>query len=217
MLGCSKERVLTKFLGREMLPHCHGSQIRGKGKIKGVKKKWLPWQPRNMSRLLVTMYYHGFKNLREMFQGHLNRVLMKNVESEDYRDRPCNCPGRRCRYGNARHKALIVYKVTVPRTGKYYIGATLQMLKKWVAGHLQSARQFLRNGTRSSTLAIHLARMWQEAAIQSPVLACYVMSYLAKFFGRVIPSTVQKRLVNFFVSCVSRSELRCSGIHGWMS
>jgi hypothetical protein len=24
-------------------------------------------------------------------------------------------------------------------------------------------------------------------------------------------------LVNFFVSCVSRSELRCSGIHGWMS
>jgi hypothetical protein len=33
-------------------------------------------------------------NLLQMFQGHLNQVLMKNVESEDYRDCPCNCPGR---------------------------------------------------------------------------------------------------------------------------
>jgi hypothetical protein len=37
-------------------------------------------------------------------------------------------------------------------------------LKKRVAGHLQSARQFLRNGTRSSTLAIHLAQMWQRSS-----------------------------------------------------
>jgi hypothetical protein len=43
------------------------------------------------------------------------------------------------------------------------------------------------------------------------------MSYLAAFFGRVIPSAVQKRLVNFLVSCVRRSGLRCSGVHGWMS
>jgi hypothetical protein len=41
-----------KFLGREMLPSCHGSQVRGKGKIKGVNENWLPWQPRNMSRLI---------------------------------------------------------------------------------------------------------------------------------------------------------------------
>jgi hypothetical protein len=97
----------------------------------------------NLLWLRVTMPCHRFNNLLEMFQGHLNRVLMKNVESEDYRDRPCNCPGLGCRYGNVCRKALIVYKVTIPRTGKYYIGATLQMLKKWVAGHLQSARQFL--------------------------------------------------------------------------
>jgi hypothetical protein len=77
------------------------------------------------------MSYHRFNNLREMFQGHLNRVLMKkNVELEDYRDRPCNCQGRGCHYGNVCCKALIVYKVTIPRTGKNYIGATLQALKK---------------------------------------------------------------------------------------
>jgi hypothetical protein len=114
------------------------------------------------------MSYHHFNNLREMFEGHLNRVLMKNVESEDYRDRPCNCPGRGCRYENVCRKALIVYKVTIPSTGKYYIGATSQTLKKRVAGHLQSARQFLRNGTRSRTLAIHLAQMWQRSSNSIP-------------------------------------------------
>jgi hypothetical protein len=67
----------------------------------------------------------------------------------------------------ARH-SLSSYKVTIPRTGKYYIGATSQMLKKRVAGHLQSARQFLRNGTRSSTLAIHLAQMWQQSSDSIP-------------------------------------------------
>jgi hypothetical protein len=67
----------------------------------------------------------------------------------------------------ARH-SLSSYKVTIPRTGKYYIGATSQTLKKRVAGHLQSARQFLRNGTRSSTLAIHLAQMWQQSSDSIP-------------------------------------------------
>jgi hypothetical protein len=33
------------------------------------------------------MSFHRFNNLREIFEGHLNlnHVLMKNVESEDYR------------------------------------------------------------------------------------------------------------------------------------
>jgi hypothetical protein len=34
----------------------------------------------NLLWLRVTMSYHHFNNLRKMFQGHLNRVLMKNVE-----------------------------------------------------------------------------------------------------------------------------------------
>jgi hypothetical protein len=55
-----------------------------------------------------------------------------------------------------------------------------------------------------------------KAVIQSPVLACYVMSYHATFFGRVIPSAVQKRLVNFLVSCVRRSGLRCSAVPEFM-
>jgi hypothetical protein len=111
----------------------------------------------------VSMSYHRFNNLRELFQGHLNKVLLRNVDSEDLRDRPCNCPGRgSCRYNNVCRKALIVYKVKIPRTGKYYIGATSHTLKKRVAGHLQDTRKLLRGGVRSTTLASHLAQMRQQ-------------------------------------------------------
>jgi hypothetical protein len=41
------------------------------------------------------------------------RGTWTDVESEDYRDSPCNCPGRGCCYGNVCCKAFIVYKVTV--------------------------------------------------------------------------------------------------------
>ena len=59
----------------------------------------------NLRWLRISMSYHRFNNLRELFQGHLNSVIMKPVESEDYRDRPCNCPGRgSCRYNNACRK-----------------------------------------------------------------------------------------------------------------
>jgi hypothetical protein len=91
---------------------------------------------------------------------HLNKILLRNVDSEDLRDRPCNCPGRgSCRYNNVCRKALIVYKVTIPQTRKYYIGATSQTLKKRMVGHLQDTRKLLKDGVRSSTLASHLAQM----------------------------------------------------------
>ena len=114
------------------------------------------------------MSYHRFNNLREQFQGHLNQVLLKNIESEDYRDRPCNCSGRGCSYGSGCRKALIVYKITVRDTGKYYIGATSNTLKSRVAGHLQGARRFLRDGTRSSTLAHHLGQVWRSGSNAIP-------------------------------------------------
>jgi hypothetical protein len=48
----------------------------------------------NLLWLRVSMSFHRFSNLRELFQGHLNKILLRNVDSEDLRDRPCNCPGR---------------------------------------------------------------------------------------------------------------------------
>jgi hypothetical protein len=156
------------------------------------------------------MSYHRFNNLREMFQGHLNRVLMKNIESEDYRDRPCNCPGRGCRYRNVCRKALIVYKVTIPRTGKYYIGATSQTMKKWVAGHLQSARKFLRNGIRSSTLAIHLAQMWQQSSNSIPSAGMLHDELSCSILWQVDPFSCSKTFGK--LSCKLCQKLR----HSWM-
>jgi hypothetical protein len=45
----------------------------------------------NLLWLRVSMSYHSFNNLRELFLGHLKKVLLRNVDSEDPRDRPCNC------------------------------------------------------------------------------------------------------------------------------
>ena len=108
------------------------------------------------------MSYHRFSNLRELFQGHLNKVLLKDVVSKDYCDRPCNCRSQGCLYGNVCRKAIIVYKVKCEKTDKFYIGATASTLKDRVSGHLQGARRQLRDGTRSSTLASHLAQRWRR-------------------------------------------------------
>jgi hypothetical protein len=140
---------------------------------------------------------------------------MKNVESEDYRDHPCNCPGQECRFGNVCRKALIVYKVTILRTGKYYIGATSQTLKKWVAGHLPSARQFLRNGTRSSTLAILLAQMWQQSndSIPSAGMLCDELSCSILWQGD--PFSCSKTLGK--LSCKLCQKERVALLrHSWM-
>jgi hypothetical protein len=135
-------------------------------------------------------------------------------------DSPCNFPGRGCRYGNVCRKALIVYKVTIPRTGKYYIGATSQTLKKRVAGHLQSARQFLRNGTRSSTLAIRLAQMWQRSSDSIPSagmlcdeLSCSILWQgdpfsCSKTFGKLSCKLCQKERVALLRhSCMDESNM----------
>lgn len=116
----------------------------------------------NLRWLRVSMSYHRFSNLRELFQGHLNKVLLENVVSIDYCDRPCNCQTQVCRYGNDCRKQLVVYKVKCEETDKFYIGATSDTLKNRVSQHLQDARTLLRVGERSSTLASHLAARWQR-------------------------------------------------------
>jgi hypothetical protein len=41
--------------------------------------------------LRMSMSYHKFSNLREIFQGDLNQKLMDGIISRDFMDRPCNC------------------------------------------------------------------------------------------------------------------------------
>jgi hypothetical protein len=54
------------------------------------------------------------------------------------------------------------------RHQKFIPTATSQPLKKRVAGHLQDTCKLLKDGVRSSTLASHLAQMWQQNSNLTP-------------------------------------------------
>jgi hypothetical protein len=74
--------------------------------------------------------------------------------------------------------------------------------------HLQSARQFLRNGTRSSILAIHLAQIWQRSSNSIPSAGMLRDELSCSILWQSDPFSCSKCLVNFLVSCVRRRGLR---------
>jgi hypothetical protein len=49
------------------------------------------WNKHELTWLRVTMSYHKLSNLREIFQGDLNRKLIDGIISCNFMDRPCNC------------------------------------------------------------------------------------------------------------------------------
>ena len=64
--------------------------------------------------LRVSMSYHKFSNLREIFNGDLTGKLLKGITSRDYMDRPCNCQSQskvngKCMYGPNFRKSIVVY------------------------------------------------------------------------------------------------------------
>jgi hypothetical protein len=90
--------------------------------------------------LRVTMSYHKFSNLREIFQGDLNRKLMDGIISRDFIDRPCNCNcaskiDGKCAYNGECRKMCVVYKATCKICNQSYIGQTQQKLKDCMGQH----------------------------------------------------------------------------------
>jgi hypothetical protein len=65
-------------------------------------------------------------------------------------------------------------------------------LKKRVAGHLQDTCKLLKDGFRNSSLASHLAQMWQQHSNSVPSAGMLrdELTY-SILFGKVILSTVQ--------------------------
>ena len=63
--------------------------------------------------LRVSMSYHRFPNLRESFQGDLNKKLVEGIQSRDFKQLKCNCrKGTKCMLdGNCRTK-IVLYKIT---------------------------------------------------------------------------------------------------------
>ena len=76
-------------------------------KIKEIRSRFS-----TLSWIRVSMSYHKFPNLREIFQSDVSTKILRGVESLDFKDEPCNCNNSsksngKCVYeGNCRKKTL---------------------------------------------------------------------------------------------------------------
>ena len=123
--------------------------------IKEIKGKF-----ESLNWLRVSMSYHRFPNLRELFQGDLNKKINRGLVSTDFKNLPCNCRNEAaCPYkGKCRHP-IVVYKDTCLTTGKIYIGNTQQHVKKRTQQHVQDVKKLVTDGTSSDSFAAHFATL----------------------------------------------------------
>ncbi len=87
----------------------------------------------DLNWLRVSMSYHRFSNMREIFNGDLTSKLNEGIESLDFESLPCNCRNNKtsgCDYDGVCREKLVVYRAECKETGKSYIGCTQQSVKK---------------------------------------------------------------------------------------
>jgi hypothetical protein len=107
-------------------------------KVKGLPIHQILKKLRNkheLKWLRISMSYHKFQNLQELFQSDLSCKLMRGVGSKDFDDLKCNCNTRtkingNCTYGDHCRKSIVVYKATCKKCDMFYVGNTQQ---KWKA------------------------------------------------------------------------------------
>jgi len=123
--------------------------------IRKVKAKFptLTW-------LRVSMSYHRFSNMRELFQGDLNKKLNRNIISKDFQNLPCNCRNKQaCPYSGKCRYPIVVYQATCLKTNKRYIGNTQQHVKTRMQGHVQDVKNLFINDKSSDSFASHFAAL----------------------------------------------------------
>ena len=123
----------------------------------------------NLKWLRISMSYHKFPNMRELFQSDLTTKLTEDLKSMDFMDLPCNCSKRttinvKCVYGGRCRHSLVVYKVTCKATGKFYIGNTQQKLKKRIDAHLGETCDLVNKSKASDSFARHFAEQFTTEA-----------------------------------------------------
>ena len=105
--------------------------------------------------------YHKFPNVREKFQGDLNKKVMNGIVSKDFKDRGCNCnaPSKvngKCVYGGCT-TCCVVYQVTCKCCDMIYIGCTQNNVKKRINQHLGEVRKSVETGAKFDTFSDHFA------------------------------------------------------------
>ena len=120
--------------------------------------------------LRVSMSYHRFSNLRELFQGDLNTKLNRGIISKDFENLPCNCRNKKaCAYGGKCRSSIVVYKAICLKTNKNYIGNTQQHLKTRMQGHVQDTKKLFINNKSSDSFAAHFASLVPEGTAKKNV------------------------------------------------
>jgi hypothetical protein len=124
----------------------------------------------SLSWLRVSMSYHRFPNLRELFQGDLNAKLNAGITSRDFQTLPCNCRNKKaCPYGGKCRTKIVVYQATCLTTNKRYIGNTQQTTKTRIQGHVQDVKKLFSNGKKSDSFATHFATLVPEGTAKKEV------------------------------------------------
>ena len=122
--------------------------------INEIKKKF------NLGWLRISMSYHRFTNLREIFQGDLSMKLTMDVESKDFQPLECNCrlgKGKGCGYNNVCRDSIVVYQVECKNTGKVHMGNAQQHFKNRMQQHFNDVKRLHQLGEKSDSHAKHFS------------------------------------------------------------
>ena len=117
--------------------------------------------------LRISMSYHRFSNLRDIFQGDLSRKLLANITSLEFMDEKCNCQksslreGGVCMFGGKCRQKMVVYKAICLETGKYYIGQTQNNVKERMNKHVSETTGLIKGGKPQDSFARHFAELFE--------------------------------------------------------
>lgn len=134
---------------------CLGRSTCFKRPIHLVLKQLLKKHDLNWVRLRIS--YHNFGNVGTSIISDTIRKVDKNLVAAEFMQESCNCSGDQgCLYGNVCRDRCLVYKVEDVDTGQYYIGNTIQPLKKRMQQHFYDCQSLFKNDSskkRSDTFS----------------------------------------------------------------
>lgn len=141
----------------------------------------------NIRWLHVSMSYHMFGNLQQLFQSNLRFKVMEGVVSLDFEDRLCNCMAKTlvdgvCAYDSMCRKSMVVYEMEYLVCTKFYIGNTSQKLKNRMGQHCDDIRRLVMSGVATYSFAKHFTKHFEkgEKVNRSEVWRITKKSHLAR-------------------------------------
>ena len=166
----------------------------------------------------VKLSYSTTKNIKRILQNHNSKIL--NTSETEKTEKTCSCPEKRkdkCPLDNKCLSKSLVYKATVSKTKKFYIGSTEGEFKKRLANHKQSFKNEIKRN--STTLSSHI---WEVGENPEPDIKWEIVNTVqprqagAKECQLCLEEKLQILKNNANNSCLNRrTELaqRCNVFH----